>query len=284
MRQRLWHLISLLDVQGSFDRGSTLMLHDADCLQSQDLRGIDVLDMSLPLTEQTSPDPEPTLLADPTFMKIMAEAQYAFRSLNVSDRRGLSPAGSDMCSRHNIAVKFQQKSQEILKGSELRTAPWHCFIKKIVSITHAFLQLVVLQPVQGRSDSAPSQDVLSQSISLSLVVQFLQSLKELYQDPQIEPFRWFARLFVPWHAFSVAMDRVCACTDASLQVYYCPLIVGLHSSLGELMSDSHRRLFHRSLLNFSLLSETCTTQALATEFLPGPSHLHRRGFPGFSTG
>ncbi|KAL2825356.1 hypothetical protein BDW59DRAFT_146451 [Aspergillus cavernicola] len=215
MRGRLWHIISLLDVQASFDRGSAPMLH-ADCLHSQVFPATDFLNFFTPLEDHASLSPGPTLLTDPIFIMVIAEAQHAFRSLDLSGGTGPCMVGIDMHFRLQVAADFQQKSQGILKDCQPQKIPLHWFLEKIVNVTHAFLQLVAIQPMQGIPNYLFSRDIVSQSMSLSLAVQFLQSLNELHQDPRIEPFRWYARLFVPWHAFSVAMDYVFPCSDASL--------------------------------------------------------------------
>jgi hypothetical protein len=266
MRRRLWHLISLLDVQASFDRGSAPMLH-ADCLQSQVFPGIDLLDFSMLPEEHGLASTGPTSLADPTFMIVIAEAQRAFRLLDLSRSTGPAMDGINMHSRLQIAAAFQQKSHDILKDAQPLNIPVHWFLNKIVDVTHAFLQLVAVQPVQRIPNSPFSRDVVSQSRSLSVAVRFLQSLNELHQDPRIESLRWYARLFVPWHAFSVAMDQVCACSDASLQAYYQSLIAGLYSSLQGLLGASHRSLLQRPLQQFALLSQTCVNQPMGSDSL-----------------
>ncbi|KAL6233818.1 hypothetical protein BDW75DRAFT_214188 [Aspergillus navahoensis] len=271
MRQRLWHIISLLDIQASFDRGSAPMLH-ADCLRSQVFPAMNFLDFSISPEEDGS-SPPGTLLADPTFIMAMAEAQRAFRSLDLSGGTGLCTLGIDIHCRLQIAAAFKQKSQVFLKDSQPQKICLHWFLEKIVNVTHAFLQLVAVQPLQGFSNTPFSRDIVSQCTSLSLAVQFLQTLNEMYQNPRIEPFRWYVRLFVPWHAFSVAMDQVCDCSDASLQRYYRSAIAGLYSSLQELLSDSHRSLLQRPLHRFALLWETDVNQAVMSDFLLEPSLL-----------
>ncbi|KAF4222184.1 hypothetical protein CNMCM8980_010497 [Aspergillus fumigatiaffinis] len=241
MRRRLWHLISLLDVQASFDRGSAPMLH-ADCLQSQVFPGIDLLDFSMLPEEHGLASTGPTSLADPTFMIVIAEAQRAFRLLDLSRSTGPAMDGINMHSRLQIAAAFQQKSHDILKDAQPLNIPVHWFLNKIVDVTHAFLQLVAVQPVQRIPNSPFSRDVVSQSRSLSVAVRFLQSLNELHQDPRIESLRWYARLFVPWHAFSVAMDQ-------------------------GLLGASHRSLLQRPLQQFALLSQTCVNQPMGSDSL-----------------
>ncbi|GLA09612.1 hypothetical protein AnigIFM60653_011943 [Aspergillus niger] len=240
MRRRLWHLISLLDVQASFDRGTAPMLH-ADCLHSQVFPATDFLSFFKPLEDHASLSPGATSLTDPIFFIVIAEAQRAFRSLYLSHGTGPCMVGIDMHFRLQVAAHFQQESQGILKGCQPQKIPLHWFLEKIVNVTHAFLQLVAVQPVQGISNCPFSREVGSQSTSLGLAVQFLQSLNELHQDPRIEPFRWYARLFVPWHAFSVSMDH-------------------------ELLGDENRSLLERPLHRFALFSDTCVNQAMINTY------------------
>ncbi|GLA21621.1 hypothetical protein AnigIFM62618_011290 [Aspergillus niger] len=94
MRQRLWHVISLLDVQASFGRGSAPMLH-ADRLRSQVFPAMDFLDFFTPSKDDTSSAPKVSL-SNPTFVMVMAEAQRAFRSLDLSGGTSPSAVGIDM--------------------------------------------------------------------------------------------------------------------------------------------------------------------------------------------
>ncbi|KAF7181804.1 hypothetical protein CNMCM7691_001101 [Aspergillus felis] len=267
MRRRLWHIISLLDVQASFNHGSAPMLQP-DCLRAQIFPAIDFLDFFAPPKDNSSPFPGPTSLADPTFIMVMAEAQHAFRSLNLSRGADLCMTSVDIHSRLQIAAAFQQNSQALLKGLLSDKIPFHLFLEQLVEVIHAFLQLVAVKPVQGTAKGYFSQDIISPTTLLSLATNFLQTLNNIYQDPRIEPFRWYVRLFAPWHAFSVAMDIVCACDDSSLQRYYQTLVAGLYSSLQELLHDAHRRLLQQPLHRFAILSQTCMDQSLAVDYLP----------------
>lgn len=261
MRSRLWHLISLLDVQASFDRGLAPMLR-ADCLQSQAIPATDVLDYLLPLEDDGSLSTEPTSLADPMFLMVMAEATRAFRSLDLSVGT-THPDVVGLHSRLQTATTFQQGSQAILNGFHLVQPPSRLFLEKIAFVTYLFLQLVAVQPVHPNRNSRPSRCLENQNISLSLAVNFLHALKDLYQNPQVEIFRWYMRLFVPWHAFAVAMEQVGTCYDPSLQAYYYPLIMELYTSLEDLMGDAHQRLLQQPLQLFTSLPQSCMNPALS---------------------
>ncbi|KAL3429923.1 hypothetical protein BDV09DRAFT_202606 [Aspergillus tetrazonus] len=275
MRQRLWHIISLLDVQASFDRGSAPMLH-ADCLRSQVFPAMGFLDFFTPPEDDALSASEASL-SNPIFMMVMAEAQRAFRSLDLSGGPSPAPLGIDTHLRLQTAAAFKETAQGILKDFEPQKVLVHWFLEKIMNVTHAFLQLVAVQPVQrapSSSSSRPrSQDIVSQNTSLFLAVQFLQKLNEMHQNPRVEPFRWYTRLFVPWHALSVAMDQVCDCSDPSLQGYYQSAIAGLYSSLQELLSEAHQSLLQRPLHRFALLSDTCASQDVMSDLLVEPSLL-----------
>ncbi|GFF94872.1 hypothetical protein IFM53868_07737 [Aspergillus udagawae] len=264
MRRRLWHIISLLDVQASFNHGSAPMLQP-DCLEAQIFPAIDFLDFFAPPKDNSSPFPGPSSLADPTFIMVMAEGQRAFRSLNLCGNAGLCMTSIDIHCRLQTAATFQRNSQALLKGLLPDKIPFHLFLEQLVEVTHAFLQLVAVKPVQGTAKGYFSQDIISPSTLLSLATSFLQALNNMYQDPRIEPFRWYVRLFAPWHAFSVAMDIVCACDDSSLQGYYQRLVAGLYSSLQELLQDTHRRLLQQPLHQFAMLSQTCINHSLAAD-------------------
>ncbi|OJJ02022.1 hypothetical protein ASPVEDRAFT_131375 [Aspergillus versicolor CBS 583.65] len=269
MRQRLWHVISLLDVQASFDRGSPPMLH-LDCLRSQVFLAVDFLDFFSGPEDDNLSSPVASL-SNPTFIILMAEAQRAFRTLDLSGDTSPFAVGIEMHLRLQTAATFKEKSQEILKNFEPQQVLVHWFFEKIVNVTHAFLQLVAVQPLQRPPGSPFSQDIVHQSTSLSLAVQFLQSLNEMHRNPRIEPFRWYTRLFAPWHALSVAMDQVCDCSDPSLQGYYRSAIAHLYSSLQDLLGDAHQGLLQRPLQRFSLLSETCATQDVMGDLLSEPN-------------
>lgn len=271
MRQRLWHIISLLDVQASFDRGSAPMLH-SDCLRSPVFPAMDPLEFFNGAEADASSSPVASL-SNPTFVILMAEAQRAFRSLDVCGETNPCAVGMDMHLRLQIAASFKEKSQGILKDFEPQNVLVHWFFEKIVNVTHAFLQLVAVQPLQRPPGSPFSRDIVHQSTSLSLAVQFLQSLNEMHRNPRIEPFRWYTRLFVPWHGLSVAMDQVCDFSDPSLQGYYRSAIAGLYSSLQELLTDTHRGLLQRPLQRFSLLSETCASQDVMGDLFSEPGFL-----------
>ena len=261
MRSRLWHLISLLDVQASFDRGLAPMLH-ADCLKSQAIPALDFLDYLLPLDDEDSLFSESTSLADPRFLMVMAEATRAFRSLDLTVGTYPNFIGMDVHSRLQTAATFQQGSQAILNGFNLVKTPSHLFLEKIASVTYLFLQLIAVQPVEPNQNSRSSRCPENQNNSLSLAVNFLRALKDLYLNPQVEPFRWYVRLFVPWHPFAVAMEQVCTCYDSSLQAYYYPLIIDLYSSLQGLMGDTHHKILQQPLQRFIDLPQTCMNPAL----------------------
>lgn len=261
MRSRLWHLISLLDVQASFDRGLAPMLH-ADCLKSQAIPALDFLDYLLPLDDEDSLFSESTSLADPRFLMVMAEATRAFRSLDLTVGTYPDFIGMDVHSRLQMATTFQQGSQAILNGSNLVKTPPHLFLEKIASVTYLFLQLIAVQPVEPNHNSRSSRCPENQSISLSLAINFLRALKDLYLNSQVKPFRWYIQLFVPWHAFVVAMEQVCTCYDSSLQAYYYPLITELYSSLQGLMGDTHHKILQQPLQRFIDLPQTCMNPTL----------------------
>ncbi|KAF3406482.1 Transcription factor vrtR2 [Talaromyces pinophilus] len=275
MRSRLWHLISLLDVQASFDRGLAPMLH-ADCLKSQAIPAPDILDYLLPLDDDGSLLSGSTLLADPKFLMVMAEAASAFRSLDLSVGTYTSFIGMDVHSRLQTATTFQQGSQAILNGFQLVRTASHLFLEKVASVTYLFLQLVAVQPVEPNHNSRSSRCLENQNISLSLAVNFLRALKDLYLTPQVEHFRWYLRLFVPWHAFAVAMEQVCTCYDSSLQAYYYALIRDLYSSLQALMGDAHQKILQQPLQRFIALPQTCMNPALSSDnpLAPGSLQLY----------
>jgi hypothetical protein len=141
-------------------------------------------------------------------------------------------------------------------------------MEQLIEVTHSFLQLVALEPVQGTAKGYFSEDIISPISLLSLATNFLQALNNMYQDPKIKPFQWYVRLFAPWRAFSVAMDIVYTSNDSSLQGYYQRLVVGLYSSLQELLQDAHWRLLQKPLHQFAMLPQTYTNQSLAADYLP----------------
>ncbi|KUL83274.1 hypothetical protein ZTR_09127 [Talaromyces verruculosus] len=262
MRPRLWHLISLLDVQASFDRGLAPMLH-AHCLNSQAIPALDFFGYPLPLDDDSSVFSGSTSLADPKFLMVMAEATRAFRSLNLSMGTYTNFIDIDVHSRLQTATTFQRGSQAILNGFNLVKTPSYLFLEKVATVIYLFLQLIAVQPVEPNHNSHLSRCPEYQNVPLSLAVNFLQALKNLYVNPQVQPFRWYMQLFVPWHAIAVAMEQVCTCYDSSLQAYYYPLVMDLYSSLQGLMGDAHHKILQLPLQRFIDLPQTCINPALS---------------------
>lgn len=269
MRSRLWHTICLLDVQASYDRGLAPMLR-ADCLKSQVIPAMNFLDYFMTLEQEDSLSPESTSLANPLFLMVIAEGQRAFRSLDLSVGTDPSVVGANIHSRLQIAINFQKESQTMLDGFSLTKDPSdsvHLFLEKIAYVTYLYLQLIAVNPVQLDRNSHSFQWLENHNISLSFAVNFLQALKDLHENLHSGIFRWYYRLFVPWHAFSVAMEQVCSCHDPSLQAYYHPLINELYSSLQDLMSDAHQRLLQPSFERFNALPQTCMNLGLSFDDL-----------------
>ena len=56
------------------------------------------------------------------------------------------------------------------------------FLEQVASVVHLFLLIIAVHPVQLDPNLRSSQCVKSQNILLSLAVNFLQVLKDLYEN------------------------------------------------------------------------------------------------------
>jgi hypothetical protein len=202
---------------------------------------------------------------------VMAKASYAYRSLGYLDGTDSSVIIMDAQYRTEIATTFNQQCQDALMGLYPESNAFHWFVKQLVSVIHGCMQLLAVQPVQGTTDAICSGD--PQGTALPLAVQFLQTVRNVYQDPRIAPYRWYMRLFIPWHGLAVAMDQVCACNDAFLQVHYQPLIAELYLSLQEMWGSTHHDILEQPLRRFTLLSQTLPNQVLVDEGFVQPQRL-----------
>lgn len=252
MRHRLWHVIGILDIQAAFDRGSEPMLR-SNCSMSE-TSSPSTGDPDSPFSIM-QPDDIATqfLRADTRFLAIMAEAQCAFRALDVSELNApeCTPANFDTKSRQHVAATFRQKSLALLlyPQSELIVTNLDWCLRKLVNIVHAFLQLLSFRPIRGGSRNSVSPPVATPRSSglLLLTVKFLQALDQFRHDERSEPFRWFIRLFVPWHVLVVAVDEADACEDVPLRQNCQALIERFLVSFQDMLTDVHREMLQGSV-------------------------------------
>ncbi|KKK21019.1 hypothetical protein ARAM_005099 [Aspergillus rambellii] len=252
MRRRLWHVITLLDVQASFDHGSEPMLR-WDCLISQTFSPVHCLGYLVPPRLDAESEPLSASFTDPMFMTIMGEAQNTFRALALPGLMDIPARDIDIPLRQQIVAVFQQKSLASLTGYHTDTKGFRWFLERMVEITHAFLQLAAVRPVSNPPNLSPS--LVPPERLLLMTVEFMQLLYRTYRDEQSEPFRWFMRLFVPWHPLSVAMDEVCICEDLSLQHHYQSLIEQFLLSFQDILTDVHRSLLQKPVGRFKALQQ-----------------------------
>lgn len=243
MRHRLWHVIGILDIQAAFDRGSEPMLR-SNCALSE---------ISSPITGDPDDTATQFLDADTRFLAIMAEAQCAFRALDVSELNApkTTPANFDTKRRQHVATTFRQKSLAHLPDpqSELITTQFDWCLRKLVNIIHAFLQLLSFRPIRSGNKNPESPPAATRRGSglLLLTVKFLQALDQFRHDERSEPFRWFIRLFSPWHVLVVAIDEADACEDVLLRRNCQALIERFLASFQDMMTDVHRGVLRGSV-------------------------------------
>lgn len=252
MRHRLWHVIGILDIQAAFDRGSEPMLR-SNCAFSE-ISSPSTGDLDSPFSMMQLDDAATQFLhADTRFLAIMAEAQCAFRALDVSELNApeTTPANFDTKRRQHVATTFRQKSLAHLPDprSELITTQLDWCLQKLVNIVHAFLQLLSFRPIRSGNKNPESPPAATRRGSglLLLTVKFLQALDQFRHDERSEPFRWFIRLFSPWHVLVVAIDEADACEDVLLRGNCQALIERFLASFQDMMTDVHRGILQGSV-------------------------------------
>ncbi|KAL2832034.1 fungal-specific transcription factor domain-containing protein [Aspergillus cavernicola] len=234
LRRRLWHAIGFLDLQTSYRRCSEPMMR-ADWLQSHTLSNTNDIDFSYPRNTPLPPAPNDTF-TDATFPIIIAEAQCAARSLSFSSFLG--PVAKDMTKRQQKFSDFRRNTLPYLAGCNPNAVPFHWFVKEVVSVIHASLQLEVLEPLDKNSDFVPPP--VPEGGMLKLAAKTLEATRVLCQDSRSKPFRWFLALFLPWHALSVALDNIYLCDDPALFESCWPLVDQTYSRIRdqETLSDT----------------------------------------------
>lgn len=258
MRKRLWLAIGLLDIQASLDRASEPMMK-IDWLQS--LFPSNVNDEDFELQSKTiAPLPE-TSFTDTTFTLIICHSQSAIRSLNFTDF--MDPVVSDINVRQQVVTSFQQTALRLLLECQPDLSAFHWYTERVTAFMHALLQLIALRPLQRHPNFTPP--MIRDMGLLELAVRVLHTNHEISSDPRGVPWRWFSKLFFPWHALAVAIAEICGQKDQALFQSYWPVIKQAYSYFESLEADSTQAVLWQPMKNLMTRAQLQRDKLLSTE-------------------
>ena len=275
MRKRLWLAIGLLDIQASLDRASEPMMK-IDWLQS--LLPSNLNDDDIEYKSETIPPLTETSFTDTTFTLILCHSQFAIRSLNFTDF--MEPVVSDIHVREQVVMKFQQTVLRLLSECQPEQLPFHWYTERFTAYMHALLQLIAVRPLQRHPNFTPPK--IRDSGLLKLAVKVLETNYEISSDPRGIPWRWFGKLFFPWHALAVAIAEICGQRDPVLFQSHWPLIEQAYGYFEGLEADPKQAVLWQPMKNLmkraqvqkdSLLSTAPETMTLESELASDPTVL-----------
>jgi hypothetical protein len=275
MRKRLWLAIGILDIQASLDRASEPMMK-IDWLQS--LFPSNMNDDDIEFQSEAVPPLTETRFTDTTFTLILCHSQSAIRSLNFTDF--LEPVVRDIHVREQVVTKFQQTALRLLSECQPDLVPFHWYAERFTAYMHALLQLIAVRPLQRHPNFTPPK--IRDSGLLKLAVKVLDTNYEISSDPRGILWRWFGKLFFPWHALAVAIAEICGQRDPILFQSCWPLIEQAYGYFEDLEAVSKQAVLWQPMKNLmkraqvqkdSLLNATPQTMTLVPELASDPTTL-----------
>ncbi|KAE8389666.1 hypothetical protein BDV23DRAFT_194320 [Aspergillus alliaceus] len=226
MRRRLRFAIGLLDTQVAFDRASTPIV-PFSWMQSKPPTNLN--DTTLTFTSPSTPPESPTF-TDTTFAVLLSRAQGVTRLLEASAELGIT----SLNRRQKYVDDFRATASKLLVTCSPDTIPFHWFAVQVSECIASSLQLAAVRPLHKHPDYDPSHSRAPEGYSiLRVAVDVLTKCQVAVKDPRGEPWRWFARIFTPWHALAVAAAELCLCERVEVvEEYWWSVELAYHDFVG----------------------------------------------------
>ncbi|CAG8932187.1 unnamed protein product [Penicillium salamii] len=241
MRRRAWLGIGLLDVAASLDRASEPMMQAAwlDYNPPSNINDEDIwFDMTGPIPQH----PEGTF-TDMTHTLVIAASSSVTRSLAFADF--IEPTVKIMSLRQQIVHDFQQKASDLLSGCRPDLSDFQWFAQKTAGVMGSWLQLACLRPLQRSKNFTPPK--VHGDALLKIAADNLQWTQEAYDYPGAADWRWYASMWVPWHALAVAIAELCVCKSLSVMSKYWSVVDNVYQRSRVVIADSQQGMLWKPM-------------------------------------
>jgi hypothetical protein len=82
---------------------------------------------------------------------------------------------------------------------------------------------------------------------LTLAIENLKRVRELYLDPAMAPWAWYSSLWAPWHGLAFALANMCRCNDPAVFVEYWPVVDDVYNRWKFVNTDGQPGMLSRGL-------------------------------------
>lgn len=241
MRRRAWLGIGLLDVAASLDRASEPMMQAA-WLDYNPPSNINDEDIWFEMTGPIPSHPEGTF-TDMTHTLVIAASSSVTRSLAFADF--IEPTVKIMSLRQQIVHDFQQKASDLLSGCRPDLSDFQWYAQKNAGVMGSWLQLACLRPLQRNKNFTPPK--VHGDALLKIAADNLQWSQEAYDYPGAAKWRWYASMWVPWHALAVAIAELCVCKSLSVMSNYWGVVDNVYQRSRLVIADSQQGMLWKPM-------------------------------------
>jgi hypothetical protein len=209
MRRRLRFGLALLDMQTSFDRATKLIV-PLSWVESLPTNANDE-DFDIGLE---SPTPQADGFTDMTYALLVCKAQRVLRRIDPTTNTVLAHDAR----QQQYTDEFSREVALLIRHCDSNNTPFHWYTKQVAIWIVAQMQLLAVRPLHHHPKQSPAPIGFN---LLQVSVEILQRSQTLVQDARGQQWRWYERIFNPWHILSVAIAELCVCDDiATIERYW----------------------------------------------------------------
>ena len=205
LRRRLWWRIRYLDVFGSIDRGSELLItSESYSVQMPTLTNDDMFDensAAIPVLEGRD--------TDLSFTNICYDACVTIETLLKPEAR---PSGETWEKRHQLALDFAARVDERYMRYFNNGTAFDNFRIAVCDSMKASMILRAVRPMQRYVSSTPPR--VDSPYVLRIAMENLRGSNRIYNTESAERWRW--QIWVQWHALAVALAGLCSIRNTPL--------------------------------------------------------------------
>jgi len=241
MRRRLWAVISMLDMQASFDRGSDmLILLTAESTEPPHHINDSDISFENGFTMRFRDE-----FTDMTFTCINLEIAKANRRLHQAAYNQVGSTPDWQQRQATVREVCKTVAEKYMRHLDLQI-PFHQFIKAVGDAIYSTSMLLAVRPLIPLPTIMPPPMVGPDVLNLSISV--LEASLNIYQENTSEatrPWRWY--VWIQWHALAAALAEVCTQDDSPAVRHAWNVIDGCYPIYENLIADGRDGMLWRPI-------------------------------------
>ena len=289
IRRRLWFGIIQLDIRSCEDRGSDPIILPGT-FNTKRPANINDDDMdpqsTLPIVERHSFTEMTKSFV--TYIMWQNAIVVGYVPPVQEGEQELAPKVSFEQKEASIVAMEKQVEREILIYCD-SSNPLAWTTSVIARLIMARLRLALYHPPL-HDNRSPLHQSVPHDVVLLAAVQTLEYSHLLETDPAAEPWRWFCRTYVPWHALAAALAELCVKDRGQLVDRTWRIVEMVFNNSAARIADSRKGMLWRPMKKLWNKAQSKKIQSRSTEISPvpqrplpqfEPSNRNRFHSPGF---